>query len=226
VVTTNVSIGVTSNNHFLYFQFAYFVIEEYWCCDNTPYLLIANNTCYDDCPNYYYDDTTNMLCQACPYDCLKCLANGTCTLCDNTIDHREMNTATGRCVPVEGYYESGVRVALPCSSNCMACTSSIFCTACYPTYYLIGTLQARTCVFQTQNSTSTPQPSQNILAMILILGALLLCPCPVAFCIWRYHKNKSNQIESKRQFKPKISHTKRRDLMRLQVSSISREYSL
>ena len=41
-------------------------------------------------------------------------------------------------MPVTGYYESNVTVALPCMSNCDACLSATDCSSCLP-YYLLTT---------------------------------------------------------------------------------------
>jgi len=61
-LTTNTSIAVTSNNNFLYFQFVYIILEENWCIEATPYLLIATSTCYDICPDGYYPNSVGMTC--------------------------------------------------------------------------------------------------------------------------------------------------------------------
>lgn len=64
---------------------------------STPYYMVAEDLCYDICPNRYYESNAQKTCENCTnYDCLKCIANGTCTTCDNTTDHRQLN-AYGRC---------------------------------------------------------------------------------------------------------------------------------
>lgn len=63
----------------------------------TPYYMVAEDLCYDICPNRYYESNAQKTCENCTnYDCFKCIANGTCTTCDNTTDHRQLN-AYGRC---------------------------------------------------------------------------------------------------------------------------------
>lgn len=82
-----------------------------------------------------------MTCENCTaYDCLKCISNGTCTSCDNSSDHRQLDTSTGRCIPLDGFYESNVAVALPCDSSCRTCTAgtSSDCTGCFTGDYLSG----------------------------------------------------------------------------------------
>ena len=50
-----------------------------------------------------------------------------------------MNNATGRCVPLAGYYNVGtVTEAAPCSANCITCTSSSSCTVCEAYYNISG----------------------------------------------------------------------------------------
>jgi hypothetical protein len=41
-----------------------------------------------------------------------------------------------RCVPIMGYYESGIPKAAQCHSNCTSCTSLRYCTACISHYEL------------------------------------------------------------------------------------------
>lgn len=102
----------------------------------TPYYMQSETICYDICPDHYYEDSTNWLCKPCiasAYACRKCLVNGTCTLCDNTTDFRVLNTSTGKCDPLPGYYNTGVAIAAQCNSNCLNCSvTSINCTACHP----------------------------------------------------------------------------------------------
>jgi len=106
--------------------------------------MMSNDTCYDICPDYYWEDSTNWLCQNCTaYDCLKCAADQTCTLCDNVTAHRQLSA--GRCIPLNGYYETGVTIAPPCDPNCLTCdTTSTYCLTCYPYYYL--DTSSNTCV--------------------------------------------------------------------------------
>jgi cysteine-rich repeat protein len=49
-----------------------------------------------------------------------------------------MNNATGRCVPLPGYYNTGATVAAPCRVNCTTCTSATVCTGCIAGFSLIG----------------------------------------------------------------------------------------
>ena len=49
-----------------------------------------------------------------------------------------MNNATNRCVPMPGYYETGVAVAGACKVNCSSCTSLSVCTGCITGFSLIS----------------------------------------------------------------------------------------
>jgi len=96
----------------------------------------SSDICYDICPNLYYEDSTNYLCQNCTaYDCLKCVSNGTCTACDTTT--RALNSSTGRCDPLPGYYDTGSLNASICDSHCKTCSVAYNnCTSCNSGKYL------------------------------------------------------------------------------------------
>jgi hypothetical protein len=70
------------------------------------------------CPGRQYYNFDNSACEACPFDCLTCDSNGHCLTCSSTQDHRQLNTSNARCVPMIGYYESGVTLAGACLENC------------------------------------------------------------------------------------------------------------
>jgi hypothetical protein len=133
-VHTNIA-GSTSATGSL-FTWTGLAFEFKECNATTPYYLQSQDLCYDICPNRYYENNTQMLCLTCAnYDCLKCLANGTCTSCDSTNDHRDLSA--GRCVPQTGYYDNGVAVALSCTSSCLTCVNaSTTCTSCHSGFYL------------------------------------------------------------------------------------------
>lgn len=40
---------------------------------------MLNNTCYSDCPEYYYNNVN--ICSACPAYCLQCTNGSYCDLC-------------------------------------------------------------------------------------------------------------------------------------------------
>lgn len=63
------------------------------------------------------------------------MSNGTCTACD--IATRTLNSSTGRCDPLTGFYNTGLLNALPCNSNCLNCSvASTNCTSCNTAQYL------------------------------------------------------------------------------------------
>lgn len=136
-----------SANSFKAFGFNYLIMEEQYCGDLTPYLMVATNICYDVCPERYYNNDTSMECTPCSVDCYNCTTNGngSCTLCNATYDFRVFNNVTLRCDPLPGYYNPAASssVALPCNNaTCLTCTSLTACTSCHPAFYLSGT----TCV--------------------------------------------------------------------------------
>jgi proprotein convertase subtilisin/kexin type 5 len=71
---------------------------------HSGYFMRADNLCYDNCLDRYYQDSQNNTCKACPYDCLRCLSNGSCLACDDPVDHRVLDNSTLRCVPFNGFF--------------------------------------------------------------------------------------------------------------------------
>lgn len=60
----------------------------------------------------------------------------TCLSCNATADFRQLNTSTGRCQPLQSYFESLVTVADSCLPSCFACTSLTNCSACVSGYFM------------------------------------------------------------------------------------------
>lgn len=102
-------------------------IQTYYC----PYLtllLSGESKCYDICPQRYIANTTSLICMTCPYDCYQCSLSGTCTACSAAIDYRQLNSSSGRCVAMDGYYDDGINsTAQPCSSDCLHCINESIC---------------------------------------------------------------------------------------------------
>jgi hypothetical protein len=96
---------------------------------------VSNQT--QGCPPRTFD--FNGECSACPPDCYTCNDQQVCLSCNATTDFRELSGY--RCVPIAGYYESGVTVAAQCPTGCSACYAPSYCTACSPGYYLAGNAQ-------------------------------------------------------------------------------------
>lgn len=66
-----------------------------------------------------------------------------------------MNNATMRCVPIPGYYESGLSAATPCvAANCLTCTSATYCLSCDLGKYLTASKTCVPCMANCLNCTS------------------------------------------------------------------------
>jgi proprotein convertase subtilisin/kexin type 5 len=87
------------------------------------------------CQSSYFLQSTPT-CQACPYDCLSCDSTGGCFSCDGTVDFRTLNSTSHRCVPLPGYYESGVTVSVGCPAGCATCQNALLCLTCQTSFYL------------------------------------------------------------------------------------------
>jgi hypothetical protein len=75
-------------------------------------------------------------CDACPYDCLTCDSTGLCLSCSATVDFRTLNSSTGRCIPLDGFFENGTTITAQCPTSCFSCTSLSKCIHCNLNYYL------------------------------------------------------------------------------------------
>jgi hypothetical protein len=65
---------------------------------------------------------------------------------DCTINCKLCATQTACAVCFEGYYLSADKLCLPCTTNCITCTSTIgSCTKCSPNYYIFGGICRNDC---------------------------------------------------------------------------------
>jgi proprotein convertase subtilisin/kexin type 5 len=86
-------------------------------CDSGLFLR-ADQLCHSDCPPRFYGNPATTLCDPCPFDCYTCNQAGSCLSCNATADFRQLNTTTGRCVPLSGYYENYSTVCPSCPAHC------------------------------------------------------------------------------------------------------------
>jgi len=107
------------------------------CLENYLLGFIANTVlCYKDCPLRFYGNKQYQICQPCPYDCLTCDIYSNCLSCDQDKDNRKLFSATGRCLPLPGYYDNGTTTCFKCPITCSMCKNSSVCSACIQFYYL------------------------------------------------------------------------------------------
>jgi hypothetical protein len=104
-------------------------------CQPVPYYLSEHQCKLPNSNNcaprqYQYNGD----CLPCPYDCYTCNAAQVCISCHAETDFREYSNY--RCVPLPGYYESGVTAAAACPTGCSSCYSATYCTACVAGYQL------------------------------------------------------------------------------------------
>ncbi|CAD8152494.1 unnamed protein product [Paramecium octaurelia] len=77
-----------------------------------------------NCPNGYYDDGSNQLCQQCHYTCLKCTGLATnCELCSG-ISQRVLDPILLTCNCQQGYYDDGVEICKQCHYTCLSCNGA------------------------------------------------------------------------------------------------------
>jgi len=151
-----------------------------YCGDLTPFLMVVNSTCYDVCPERYYDDSTVFECQPCLYDCYYCntTGNGKCTVCNDTIDFRVFNNVTKRCVALPGYYDDGLshNVALPCNNaSCLTCSSLTHCLSCYPAQYLASNFTCINCMTNCLNCTSAATCTLCLAPYVFVITCVPNC---------------------------------------------------
>jgi hypothetical protein len=142
--------AVASLVNFIYVGFSYWNFKWRTCNGNYTFFILATQLCYDICPDYYYPDLSNNLCQPCYYTCLTCSTSSLCTSCD-PLTNRHLNT--NACLPDQGYFDNGTINSVPCSlaiSDCLVCNSALVCTQCNVSYHIDNLNQCTMC------STSIP----------------------------------------------------------------------
>jgi hypothetical protein len=102
--------SIVSANTNIYIEYSYFDILIFtfnYCPSSTPYYMVNENLCYDMCPQRYYPDSYAE-CRQCLYDCYQCAGPNSCLLCNATNDKRVLDNISGRCRPINGYYDNGI----------------------------------------------------------------------------------------------------------------------
>lgn len=102
------------------------------------FYLRADRICYSTCLPRTFPNKGTLTCEGCPYDCLTCDAANNCLTCDASTDHRGLNSSSGRCVPLDGYFESYVAISAQCPSSCFSCSSLSKCLHCNIHFYMRG----------------------------------------------------------------------------------------
>lgn len=146
--TVNPSINITGKSavSVVNLDWCAIAFEFKECASTTPYYYIPTAVCYDVCPPRMYGDNVLKVCQNCPlsaYDCYTCDSAGFCLTCSSSLDLRVLDVGTGRCVPIDGYYDDNTNTTLPKLCNQSACetcnSTSTQCWTCHPGFYISGT---------------------------------------------------------------------------------------
>ena len=109
--------------------------------------LQADNKCLTTCPNGYFKNEANRVCEICSTNCLTCVStNTTCTSCETTTPKFLFQSGCYEQCPNEGYFADTVSGScLPCDSSCLSCKASATdCIACVAPYFYDQA--ARSCV--------------------------------------------------------------------------------
>ncbi|CAD8106981.1 unnamed protein product [Paramecium primaurelia] len=82
------------------------------------------------CPDGYFDDGQNSLCQKCHYSCFTC--SKLSTLCNECLvsSHRQLNDLIFNCPCNQGYYDSGIQQCQKCHYSCLSCNTYQNCLSC------------------------------------------------------------------------------------------------
>lgn len=51
-------------------------------CNSTNFMMVGKDTCYVNCPTYYFNNVTTMVCQLCQVHCLTCINSTNCSACE------------------------------------------------------------------------------------------------------------------------------------------------
>ena len=154
------------------------------CSSCIASFTLTGGLCYGTCPVRSYATSPNSpssTCNRCPYDCYTCYSNGDCLSCNQTVDFR---TLTGtRCVPMVGYYQSGMQIAAKCPQECSACTSAQNCSGCSSGYFLQGVACLSNCPTSNSFSTSASQPDtcQDLMPELYLDKFVIMNPNNVSY---------------------------------------------
>lgn len=117
------------------------------------YLFSSNNSCLQNCPKGYYNDSGNN-CQPCTGTCLWCTDSVNCTKCVvNTWLYQSSCSST--CPST--YYNDSSGVCLSCVSPCATCTTNTSCITCKSTFFFYSSscLNASDCPSTTFANTTS-----------------------------------------------------------------------
>lgn len=106
--------------------------KEFSCdlCGIKYYLLSSNPPkCVNDCPEYYFSNSTTRTCRRCPPNCKKCNNNSACRHCQDGYVYYAPNRSCEKQCP-SGYYSSET-TCIPCEFPCTTCSgTSLNCSSC------------------------------------------------------------------------------------------------
>lgn len=98
-------------------------------------MMVGKDTCYVNCPLYYFNNITTMACQLCQAHCLYCLNSTNCTECEAPMFLYNSSCET-KC-PLTFYPNSTTHACEPCKVGCANCTTSYNCFKCVNTSYYV-----------------------------------------------------------------------------------------
>jgi cysteine-rich repeat protein len=102
-------------------------------CSPLYYLLLAQTTCFETCPDFYYNFQKNFTCQACSSNCQKCLNGTYCSSCQR--GYLLFNATCLSTCPGGTYANADSTVCLDCPKGCYNCSGNSQCFSCFSKYY-------------------------------------------------------------------------------------------
>lgn len=89
---------------------------------------LSPNQEFCNCPQGYYSQPANPLCQPCHDDCLSCFgpSSNNCLQCKAP----ELVLVDGQCSCAQGTYQLAPGTCSPCPPSCLTCTDNSSCTSC------------------------------------------------------------------------------------------------
>ena len=103
-------------------------------CQDTQYIL--NKTCYDNCPQQYFANSSTKICQPCPKNCLECQNSDKCIKCLSNYYVSNYNLPCDPCQDDGTFININDLSCRNCSYGCSKCISETNCTKCQDPFYL------------------------------------------------------------------------------------------
>ena len=98
-------------------------------------MMVGAFICYGNCPTYYFNNVTSMICTKCQDSCLVCFNSYNCTRCEAPTFL--LLASCDLTCPLGQYGNTTTRTCEPCRVGCANCSASTNCFRCVNSSYYV-----------------------------------------------------------------------------------------